>query len=584
MKGRDDGGEVVRITGSLVVARGMSRPRMHDVVVVGERGLLGEIVRLEDDRASIQVYEDTTGMRVGEPAVTSGAPLMVELGPGLLGGIYDGIQRRLDALARGGPFIEVGTRATPLDRERCWPFEPKVRAGERIEGGSVLGIVEESGFRYLALAPPGVEGRAAWVARGELGVEDPVVRLDDGASISMLQRWPMRRARPHRGKLPLERPMLTGQRVFDTFFPVARGGTAVVPGGFGTGKTVVEHLLAKHSRVDVIVYVGCGERGNEMTALLNEFPRLEDPRTGRPLLSRTVLVANTSNMPVAAREASLYTGMTIAEFFRDMGYSVALMADSTSRWAEALREMASRLGEMPAEEGYPPYLAARLASYYERAGVVRCLGPEDREGSVTVVSAVSPPGGDFSEPVTQASLRVGGALWALDSGLAERRHFPAVSWTESYSLYSAALDRWFVNEVAADWPALRQRAMLLLQKEQELQQVVQVVGADALPEEERLSLEAARLLRESFLQQDAFDPVDAFCSAARQHASLSLLLEFVDRCRDALRSGTSLEEVLEDSMWSELRRMRTLPEEAFVRRTQELRQRIAEMRMTLEPR
>jgi V/A-type H+-transporting ATPase subunit A len=403
----------------------------------------------------------------------------------------------------------------------------------------------------------------ASVRAGLVNIDDHVVTLDDDTPVAMRQEWPVRLARPHRGKLRAQTPFLTGQRIFDTFYPVAQGGAVIVPGGFGTGKTVVEHLLARYSNVDVIVYVGCGERGNEMTALLSEFPRLTDPHSGRPLLARTVLIANTSNMPVAAREASIYVGMTIAEYFRDMGYAVAVMADSTSRWAEALREISSRLGEMPGEEGYPPYLSSRLASYYERAGVVRCLGAGERIGSVTVVSAVSPPGGDFSEPVTEASLRVAGAVWALDATLAQRRHFPAVSWTESYSLYVDALADWFAGKTKVDWAELRLKAMRLLQKEEELQQVVQIVGADALPEEERLALEAARQLREGFLQQNGYHPIDAYCPVERQVSSLRLFLEWVERCRADLRRGIALEELLGAPAWTLLRRLRDVPHPEF---------------------
>jgi V/A-type H+-transporting ATPase subunit A len=432
-----------------------------------------------------------------------------------------------------------------------------------VEPGTPLGVVDEGGFGHIILCPLHVSGRVQSASQGQARIDDAVVTLDDETKIAMLRQWPVRRARPHRGKLSAGKPFLTGQRIFDTFYPVAQGGTVIVPGGFGTGKTVVEHLLAKHSNVDVIVYIGCGERGNEMTALLSEFPRLTDARSGQPLMARTVLIANTSNMPVAAREASIYVGMTIAEYFRDMGYAVAVMADSTSRWAEALREISSRLGEMPGEEGYPPYLSSRLASYYERAGVVACLGPGERSGSVTVVSAVSPPGGDFSEPVTQASLRVAGALWALDVKLAQRRHFPAVSWTDSYSLYVDALQEWFAREVRLDWAELRVKAMRLLQKEEELRQVVEIVGADALPEEERLVLEAARQLREGFLQQNGYHPVDACCPVERQVASLRLFLMWVEQCREALRRGTPVDELLASPAWMLLRELRDVPHAAF---------------------
>jgi V/A-type H+-transporting ATPase subunit A len=550
--------------GSLVLAKGLAQPRMHDLVRIGERRLIGEIIRLEGEVASVQVYEDTTGLRVGEMVETNGRPLTVELGPGLLGGVFDGIQRPLRELENAsGPFISAGAALAALDRHRAWDFQPLVRAGDAVKPGMPLGAVDENGFRHLVLCPPHVSGNATSVFTGAATIEDPLVTLEDGSSIAMRQDWPVRLARPHRGKVKAEKPLLTGQRVFDTFYPVAQGGAVIVPGGFGTGKTVVEHLLARYSNVDIIVYVGCGERGNEMTTLLAEFPGLTDPRTGRPLMSRTVLIANTSNMPVAAREASIYVGMSIAEYFRDMGYAVAVMADSTSRWAEALREISSRLGEMPGEEGYPPYLSSRLASYYERAGEVRCLGPGERSGSVTVVSAVSPPGGDYSEPVTQASLRVAGAVWALDARLAQRRHFPAVSWTDSYSLYVDALAEWFARATQPDWAELRLKAMRLLQKEEELQQIVQIVGADALPDEERLALEAARQLREGFLQQNGYHPVDACCPVQRQVASLRLFLEWVDRCRESLRSGDSLEQIVVAPEWTLLRQLREAPNDQF---------------------
>jgi len=570
-------GYVTRVTGSLVVARDLKHARMYDLARVGERGLVGEIIRLERAMASIQVYEDTTGLRVGEPVASTGEPLMAELGPGLLGTVFDGIERPLASLVESsGPFLSPGALLPPLDREKCWHFTARVAPGDAVEPGSILGEVDENGVRHLILTPPGVLGRVSAVNEAELRLEDTAVTLSDGKSLTLLQRWPMRLPRPHAGRLPLDEPLVTGQRVFDTFFPVARGATAVVPGGFGTGKTVVEHLLAKYASVDVIVYIGCGERGNEMTALLAEFPELTDPRTGRPLLSRTVLIANTSNMPVAAREASIYLGMTLAEYFRDMGYQVAVMADSTSRWAEALREMSGRLGEMPGEEGYPPYLAERLASFYERAGRVRCLpAAAERKGSVTIVSAVSPPGGDFSEPVTQASLRVGGALWALDASLAQRRHFPAVSWTESYSLYARDLEAWFQRNVSPSWGEARLRAMRLLQKEQELRQVVEVVGVDALPDDERLELEGARLLREAFLQQDGFHAVDGFCPVERQAALLALLLEFLRQASQALKSGATSEEILGHELWSTLRRLRFVAPESFDRSVSDLASQIA---------
>jgi V/A-type H+-transporting ATPase subunit A len=577
-------GTIVRIVGSLVVAEAMDRCRLGDLVAVGHRRLAGEVIRVDETRAAIQVYEDTAGLGLGEPVEDLGTPLAVELGPGLLGGIFDGLLRPLPAVyAEAGPFMRPGTAAAPLDRRRRWEFTPLVTPGTTVEVGDAVGWVTEGGLRHLILVPPGRGGRVAAVRAGAAGVDDAVVVLDDGQQIALAHRWPMRRPRPHAGRLPVRTPVLTGQRVFDTLFPLGRGGVAVVPGGFGTGKTVVEHLLAKHADVDVIVYVGCGERGNEMTALLAEFPRLVDPRTDRPLLERTVLVANTSNMPVAAREASIYVGMTVAEYYRDMGYHVALMADSTSRWAEALREVHGRLGEMPGEEGYPPYLAARLAEFYERAGRVRCLGRPEREGSVSVVSAISPPGGDFSEPVTQASLRVAGALWALDTDLAHRRHFPAVSWVTSYSQYVPALEAWFAAHGAPAWARLRARAMRLLQQEQDLQQVVQVVGMDALPDEERLLLDAARLLREGFLQQDGFHPVDTPCPLSRQVATLQLMLDYHEAAAAALRAGVPLEHLLAHPVRERLLRLRAVPHEQFADATAELAAQVNALREGLAP-
>ncbi|MDR7554629.1 MAG: V-type ATP synthase subunit A [Armatimonadota bacterium] len=577
-------GRVVRVTGALVVADAMERCRLNDLVAVGHRRLTGEVIRVDEARASIQVYEDTAGLGLGEPVEDLGAPLVVELGPGLLGSIFDGLLRPLPAVfATGGAFMQPGIVAAPLDREREWLFTPLVDEGATVDAGDAVGWVQEGGLRHLILVPPGVRGVVATVRSGPARVDDAVVLLHDGTPVRLAHRWPMRRARPHQGRRPSSEPVLTGQRVFDTFFPVARGGVAVVPGGFGTGKTVVEHLLAKHADVDVIVYVGCGERGNEMTTLLAEFPRLVDPRTGRPLLERTVLVANTSNMPVAAREASIYVGMTVAEYYRDMGYHVALMADSTSRWAEALREIHGRLGEMPGEEGYPPYLAARLAEFYERAGRVRCLGVPAREGSVTVVSAISPPGGDFSEPVTQASLRVAGALWALDVDLAHRRHFPAVSWVASYSQYVPGLEGWFVEHGSPAWPRLRARAVRLLQQEQELQQVVQVVGMDALPDEERLLLDAARLLREGFLQQDGFHPVDTPCPLPRQVTMLRLILDYHEHAAAALRDGLPLEHLLAHPLRERLLRLRDVPHDAFAATAAALDAELAALRDAAAP-
>jgi len=538
-------GSVVKISGPTVVARGLEGASLYEVVRVGGERLVGEIIRIRGGLATIQVYEETTGLGLGEPVIATDEPLAVELGPGLLGQTFDGIQRPLSALALlSGDFIRRGIAHPALDREKRWDFEALVRAGEEIDEGRILGAIQETdNLTHRVLAPPGISGKVAEVKGGKVTVTDDVIVLDDGRRLSPLQRWPVRRRRPFKRRLTPGLPFLTGQRVLDCFFPIAVGGSAIIPGGFGTGKTVLEQTLAKFAAADVIVYVGCGERGNEMTEVLTEFPRLVDPRTGAPLMDRTVLVVNTSNMPVAAREASIYTGITIAEYFRDMGYQVALMADSTSRWAEALREISSRLEEMPGEEGFPTYLATRLGTFYERAGRVIPLSGEG-EGAVTIVGAVSPPGGDFSEPVTQASLRVSGAFWALSTDLAYRRHFPAIDWVQSFTLYAEQLQEWFNEEVGQEWIALREEAMRLLQKERELQEIVQLVGLDAVQDQERIVIESARLIREGFLRQSAFHEVDASCPPAKALWMLRLLLHYSQRSTLALGDGVSLKAVL----------------------------------------
>jgi V/A-type H+-transporting ATPase subunit A len=538
-------GSVTKISGPTVVARGLEEASLYELVSVGEEGLVGEVIRIRSGLATIQVYEDTDGLGLGEPVVASGEPLTVELGPGLLGQTFDGVERPLPALASlSGDFIRRGMTHPALDREKRWEFEPLVRAGDAIKEGQALGTIRETGsFTHRVLGPPGLSGRVAEVRAGRVRVADEVVVLEDGRKIPPLQRWPVRQRRPFKRRLTPQRPFLTGQRVLDCFFPIAVGGTAVIPGGFGTGKTVLEQTLAKWAAADVIVYVGCGERGNEMTDVLTEFPLLEDPRTGAPLMDRTVLVVNTSNMPVAAREASIYTGITIAEYFRDMGYQVALMADSTSRWAEALREISSRLEEMPGEEGYPTYLATRLGAFYERSGRVIPLCGEG-EGAVTIVGAVSPPGGDFSEPVTQASLRISGALWALSTDLAYRRHFPAIDWVQSFSLYAERFRDWFSREVGKDWIPLREQAMRLLQKERELQEIVQLVGLDAVQDQERIVIESARLVREGFLRQSAVHEVDASCPPQKALWMLRLLLHYSERAAQALTAGAPLKAIL----------------------------------------
>jgi V/A-type H+-transporting ATPase subunit A len=576
-------GFISRITGPVVEAKGMRGSRMYDVVRVGNEGLVGEVIRLEGDLAVIQVYEDTSGLRVGEPVASTGEPLVVELGPGLLASIFDGIQRPLPKVwEKTGPFIERGVVVLALPRDKKWEFKPTVKKGDMVKDGDIIGTVQETqSILHKIMVPPGSEGEVVEIKEGEFTVEDVVCRLSDGTEINLMQRWPVRVGRPYRVKLDPEVPLLTGQRVFDTFFPIPKGGTAIIPGGFGTGKTVTEQTLAKWSDADVIVYVGCGERGNEMTEVLVEFPELRDPRSGAPLMDRTILIANTSNMPVAAREASIYTGITLAEYYRDMGYDVAMMADSTSRWGEALREVSGRLEEMPGEEGYPAYLATRLAQFYERAGRVICLGSEDRVGSVTVVGAVSPPGGDFSEPMTQNSLRISGAFWALDTSLAHRRHFPAISWTKSYTLYLRAIEGWFVENIAADLGDLRKEAMAILQKETELQEVVQLVGPDALPETERAVLEVARMIREDYLQQSAFSDIDAYCPLKKQYWMLKVIISFYKSTMEALRKGVTLNQILSLPYKERISRMKEIPveeaEEVLKSLEEEIRTKIAQL-------
>ena len=540
-------GKIIKVSGPLVVADGMADASMADVVRVGPQHLIGEILNMTGDRASIQVYEETSGLGPGAEVVTTGAPLSVELGPGLIENIYDGIQRPLEEIVRRvGANITRGIQVPPLDREKLWAFTPTAAAGDAVIGGDVLGTVPETAsVLHKIMVPVGVSGTVEWVAEaGQYSITQPIARLRtaDGAvrELTMVQRWPVRVGRPYKKKFPPETPLQSGQRVIDTMFPIAKGGTAAVPGPFGSGKTVVQHQLAKWSDVDIVVYIGCGERGNEMTDVLREFPELTDPRTGESLMKRTVLIANTSDMPVAAREASVYTGITIAEYFRDMGYDVAVIADSTSRWAEALREMSGRLEEMPGEEGYPAYLASRLAQFYERAGVVQCMGTEERSGSLTAVGAVSPPGGDLSEPVAQATMRIVKVFWSLDASLAYRRHFPAINWLNSYSLYLDAVTPWFDEHMGPDFMKNRNRAMHLLQEENELNEIVQLVGKDSLSPKDQLTLEIARMLREDFLQQNAFMDVDAYSSFDRQMRLLALILHYETLCRDAIDKGAAL--------------------------------------------
>jgi V/A-type H+-transporting ATPase subunit A len=577
-------GSIARITGPMVVARGMKGARMYEVVRVGQAGLTGEIIRLDGESAFIQTYEDTSSLCVGEPVAGTGQSLLVTLGPGLLGSVFDGIQRPLAALQReSGAFIGRGLSADALARDRRWAFQPAVKPGQAVGPGDVLGSVQETpSFSHRILVPPGGGGTVREVLAGERTVEEPVVVLEDGTGLSMVQRWPAKVARPVRGKRGFAQAFVTGQRILDTLFPIALGGTACLPGGFGTGKTVLEQSLAKFSAADVIVYVGCGERGNEMTDVLSEFPELTDPRTGGPLMDRTVLVVNTSNMPVAAREASIYVGVTLAEYFRDMGYSAAVMVDSSSRWAEALREISSRLEEMPGEEGYPTYLASRLAAFYERSGSADCLG-QGLAGSVTIIGAVSPPGGDYSEPVTQATMRFTGALWALDSSLAHRRHYPAINWHRSFTLYQEPLAGWYRQKLGQGWEALRGRLVALLGKEAELQEVVQLVGPDALQAGDRFLLEASRMVRDGYLQQNAMSEVDASCSLAKQQGMLQLLLDYYARGSQALAGGAALDKLLALPEREELARLREVPEGEFAEASRALGERLASAVSALVP-
>jgi len=558
---------IVKVSGPLVLAEGLADAKMYDVVRVGEKRLIGEIIELRGGNASIQVYEETSGIRPGEPVETTGLPLSVELAPGLMRAIYDGIQRPLDLVRQeAGDFITRGIEVPAIDRSKKWLFVPAVKAGDKVAAGDIIGTVRETvPVEHRIMVPVDIkEGTVVEIAEKEASVEETIAKIQVGDTVRevcMLQRWPVRRGRPYKEKLAPVIPLSSGQRVIDAFFPIAKGGTACVPGPFGSGKTVVQHQLAKWADAEIIVYIGCGERGNEMTDVLLEFPELEDPKTGEPLMERTVLIANTSNMPVAAREASIYTGITIAEYFRDMGYSVALMADSTSRWAEALREMSGRLEEMPGEEGYPAYLGSRLAEFYERAGRVICLGSSDREGSLSAIGAVSPPGGDLSEPVTQATLRIVKVFWGLDEKLAARRHFPAINWLLSYSLYSDQLEAYFREKIAEDWPELRRDAMALLQKEAELEEIVRLVGIDALSAGDRLALETAKSLRDDFLYQNAFHEIDTYASLPKQYRILKLVLHFHAQAAKAMAAGRPLEEILALPVREEIARARLLPED-----------------------
>ncbi len=569
-------GRIRKVSGPLVIAEGMREANLFDVVRVGANRLIGEIIEMHGDCASIQVYEETAGLGRGDPVASTGAPLSVELGPGLLSNIFDGIQRPLEAMrVKVGANLIRGVDEPSLDRERRWHFEALRKAGDRVEPGDIYGTVQENDvILHKIMVPPKVSGTVVELRSGDFRITDRIgrVKLADGSitDISLMQRWPVRVARPCRRKLPPEEPMITGQRSVDTLFPIAKGGTACVPGPFGSGKTVVQHQLAKWSDVDLVVYIGCGERGNEMTDVLREFPELVDPKTGKSLMKRTVLIANTSDMPVAAREASIYTGITIAEYFRDMGYSVAVIADSTSRWAEALREMSGRLEEMPGEEGYPAYLTSRLAQFYERAGKVVCLGEGERIGALSAIGAVSPQGGDISEPVTQATLRIVKVFWGLDSSLAYRRHFPAINWLNSYSLYRDRLSDWFAEHVSKNWNEVVGRCLRVLQEEADLQEIVKLVGMDALSPEDRIKLDVAQSIREDFLQQNAFLEVDWYTSLGKQHGMLNLIFHYADEALRAVQGGADAERVCGTSVHERIARAKTVPEDRWQQEFEEI--------------
>ena len=559
-------GKISKIAGPLVVATGMREANMFDVVRVSDSKLIGEIIEMHGDRASIQVYEETSGLGTGEPVESTGEPLSVELGPGLIEGIFDGIQRPLEKIRElVGNSLVRGVEVPALDREKKWHFVPKVKAGDKVVGGDILGTVQETEIvEHRIMVKPGVVGTVKSIAEGDYTVTEQIGSIEtangEELPVTLMQKWPVRRGRPFEKKLAPNVPLVTGQRVVDTLFPIAKGGVAAIPGPFGSGKTVTQHQLAKWAEADIVVYIGCGERGNEMTDVLNEFPELIDPHTGKSLMERTVLIANTSDMPVAAREASIYTGITIAEYFRDMGYSVALMADSTSRWAEALREMSGRLEEMPGEEGYPAYLGSRLAQFYERAGRVISLGSDGREGALSVIGAVSPPGGDISEPVSQATLRIVKVFWGLDSALAYKRHFPAINWLTSYSLYADSLGSWFNENVSDEWTTLRARLMALLSDEASLDEIVKLVGMDALSPTDRLKMETARSIREDFLHQLAFHEVDTYSSLRKQYLMMKLVLRFYDGSLDALKNGADIEKLVSIPSRESIGRFKYVPE------------------------
>lgn len=571
-------GKIIRVSGPTLHASDMKGCFMHEMVSIGEGGLQGEIIKIEGDVAAVQVYEDTIGLKVGDIVESTGELLSVELGPGLIGSIFDGIQRPLVALyEQWGNFIRKGAKVSALDRERKWEFFPSVQAGDLIKPGMLLGSVREtSTILHKILTPIEVEGVVKEIDSGKFTVTEPVAVLEDGRELTLSHKWNIRQPRPSAGRLSSNIPMITGQRILDTLFPVAEGGSAIIPGGFGTGKTVLEQTLAMFANADIVIYVGCGERGNEMAEVLRKFPELIDPYSGKPLMERTILIGNTSNMPVAAREASIYTGMTMAEYYRDMGYRVALMADSTSRWAEALREISSRMEEMPGEEGYPSYLPSRLGLFYERAGRMRCLGRPDEVGVITIIGAVSPPGGDFSEPVTQASMRLASTFWALDYDLAHKRHFPAINWHGSFSLSYPNLIKWYTDNVDSDWRETVAEVHSILQKEEELAEMAKIVGVDALGDHERVEMETARLLREGYLRQSSYQPNDAFCSHGRQHKMLSILLYYIRTITAAVKEGVSADYILAAPMVERLLRLKEIPEKQIEKEIEALTGEIAD--------
>jgi len=573
-------GKISRVAGPVVVAKNVRGAQMYELVMVGEMGLMGEIIKVEGDKATIQVYEETTGIKPGEKIYCTGSPLSAELGPGLIGEIFDGVQRPLTTIElKTGAFIRRGLLMPALDREKKWHFIPRIKRGQKVQGGDTVGTIQETPLVvHRILVPPQQHGVVkSVVEEGEYNVTDVIAEIKTDNKVEnlhLMHKWPVRQARPYKTKIPSAVPLLTGQRIIDTLFPIAKGGTATIPGGFGTGKTILLQQLAQWTNADIVIYVGCGERGNEIAEVLERFPELKDPKTGHPLMARTIVVANVSNMPIAAREASIYTGITMAEYFRDMGYDVALMADSTSRWAEALREVSGRLEEMPGEEGYPAYLASRLAQFYERAGRVITEGTEERMGSVSIVGAVSPPGGDFSEPVTVNTLRIVKVLWCLDEDLANRRHFPAINWLRSYSLYLDTLEEWYEANLDPEWARLRKEAMYILQKEEELREIVQLVGPDALSESQRVFLEAAKVIREDFLMQNAYHQVDTYSPIQKSRDMLKLIIEFHEKLRKTVERGIPLQRALELPVKGEIARMKIHPSDSFPEAYQRIQEKL----------